>query len=114
MPRWARTPLANWKGNKRLIVYQSTGATQIHFGIDAHRIAEKHQSLIDQVAAEVVEQATGIFGRGIFAPGFETWHGPVAVKMRLEARDRAELVVGEQLAHSEKIVMPAAVLENSE
>src|SRR5437667_2153206 len=66
------------------------------------------------MAAEVIEEPTSLLRCAKLAPSIWTWCCLEAVKARLKARDRAEHICRNQLAYSQKVAVPAPILEDGE
>ena len=84
----------------------------IEFRINGRGRTEEHQRLIDQVAAEIVEQPAGLGGRGL-APR-APWLRSPTFEPRLEAVNVAKRFLGEEPSNREKVAVPAAVVKNRE
>ncbi len=70
---------------------------------------EQHERLVDEVRAQVVEQARS--RRLGLAPALLDL-GTEAIEMRLVVRDLAQASVLDETAHGEEVVVPATVLEH--
>ena len=81
-------------------------------GGDARGRAEEREGLVDEVRAEVVEEAGG--GAGDFFPGVGALERAVAVEAGDDLDDAAECAFGEELAEGEEVAVPAAVVEGRE
>ena len=81
-------------------------------GGDAVGRAEEGEGLVDEVGAEVEEQAVG--GAGAFFPGVGAGDGAEAVEAGGDFDDAAEGGCGEELPKGEEVAVPAAVLEGAE
>src|SRR5689334_12021213 len=66
------------------------------------------------MAAEIIEESASLFGCAKLAPGTQTRCCPVAIIARLKACDRTEHVCRNQLAHGQKVIVPAPILEDGE
>src|SRR5690348_3096321 len=76
------------------------------------RFAKKLDGLVDKMTAEVIEESTSLLGCAKLAPYSWTRRCPVAVKARLKACNRAEHIFRKQLAHRQKVTVPAPILED--
>jgi len=70
---------------------------------------EQCDTLVDEVRAEVHQQAIGGV-RGFF-PGVLALDRPVAVEVRLEGDEAAQRAVGKNFLDGQEIPIPAAVME---
>ena len=66
----------------------------IELGVNGCGRPEEHERLIDQVAAQIVEQAAGFLRRAFLPPGPPRFRTP-ALESRLEAVHLAERPVGQ-------------------
>ncbi len=76
--------------------------------------AEQMQRLIDQVAAEVQQQAAAVRGRVALAPCVRTGLRAPALESRLVAQHVAQGAVSDQLDERQLVRVPAAVLERGQ
>src|SRR5258708_11737192 len=71
------------QGDQRIIIDLHTHAASIDLRVDLACPAKEHQGLVDQVAAQVVEQATSLFWLAQFAPGAMLGNGTITLVARL-------------------------------
>ena len=81
-------------------------------GGDARGRAVESEGLVDEMRAEVVEEAGG--GAGDFLPGVGALEGAVAVETGDDLDDAAECAFEEELAEGEEVAVPAAVVKGRE
>ncbi len=96
-----------------VVVGLGAGAADVRLGVDLGDRAEEDQGLVDDVAAEVVEQTSDLCRVAGLAPAALELRAP-ALEAGLEAPGVAEFTVGEEPPEGQEVVVPAAVLEDGE
>ena len=70
--------------HERVVVDDDPGATPIELRVDRRRRTKEHERLIDQVAAQIVEEPARLGRRAVLPPGAPRL-GPPSLEPRLEA-----------------------------
>ena len=85
-------------------------ALDANAGGKALRLAEKHESLVDQMGAEIEEQSAA--GPSILPPALQPRLRTKAIVVRLERNDPAQMPFGQNLLQCLEGAIPAAILIN--
>jgi hypothetical protein len=96
-----------------IVVHLRTGAQRPHLRVHRARRPQQVERLIDQVRAEVEEQATGLLRRPALAPLAHIHLRAPAVEARLEAHRLAERPPGDEPLQRQEVTVPAAVVEDA-
>lgn len=101
------------EGEEGVVVGLRGWTADVGLGVDGDDRAEQGQRLVDEVAAEVVEEPAQLRRVAGLAPAALGLRAP-ALEAGLEALDVTERAVVDQLADGAEVVVPAAVLEDGE
>ncbi len=99
--------------DERVVVRRRTGPPYVGLRVDRDRRAEERQRLVDDVAAQVVQQAADLLRIARLAPAALRLRPP-ALEAGLEALHLAQLAALDQRGQGAEVVVPATVLEDRE
>lgn len=97
--------------DERVVVGQAARAVRGELGAGLSDRAEQLHGLVDEVGAEVEEDAAALGSRGFGFPA-RTDRGLVPFEPRFEAAHRAEPACRDELADRAEVAVPAPVLED--
>ena len=95
-----------------IVVRHHAGPTPIELGVDSFWTPEQEQRLVDQVAAKVEQQPSGVLRRAALSPAAGPDCGPPALVARFESRHGTQRVVSNQALKSEHVAVPSTVVKN--
>lgn len=98
---------------ERVVVGGGAGAAYIGLRVHLHGRSEQDERLVDDMAAQVVQQPADLLRVARLAPAALRLRTP-PLETGLEALYVAQLTVRDQAGEGEEVVVPAAVLEDRE
>src|SRR6202158_4266648 len=101
------------KRNEDVIVDLSAGAHRSQLGVDLAHGAKQGKSLVNQMRAEVIEQAARFRRSALLAPGVDSNLRSPPLEMGFETVDLPELAAGDELRDGQHVAVPTAGVEDA-
>src|ERR1700676_1987577 len=100
--------------NEDIIVDLGAVAQRTQLGVDLADGTKQGKSLVNQVRAEVVEQAARLRRSALLAPGVDANLRSPPLEVRFEPVNLPELAAGNELRDRQQVATPTAVGEDAE
>jgi hypothetical protein len=101
------------QGDEGIIIDFDRWPAPIQLGVNVTGWAEEDQRLVDEMAAEIVQESAGLLGCAKLAPA-TLWNRPPAIEARFEPIRLAERTFAQQSAHRKEVSIPPSVLKHGE